>query len=316
VSSVLHQILDRGGFSPTTRASYNQIIDRWIAFAGADPAGWTRIRAQEFYDGLLASGTVSVASANIYIASLRYVSRWYATRASDPQLDFAVVQTRGDEAVEKTRRALTGDEALQLLDVCRGPSLIDHRDRVLILLGLETGMRRMSLAGITFENIIKRQGSYSVVAVPIKGLGGAMRYDVPLSDLALGVLEGWREKLKRKSGPAFPRFRHTAGKLTPAIGADSGISLQMINKVLATRAKEAGVRDVHPHILRHTFITWRLEAGYSFMQIASITGHKTFTDHTGGGARAMAPYVDMTMLAEQIRNATPPWLALYIAGLT
>ena len=313
MSSILHQILERSDFSPVTRDKYRRVIDSWLDFAGTDPRGWTRMQAQAWYDATLARG-VSPRSANVYAASLRYVSKWYATQTG--AIDFAVIQTRksgsnglrgvGDEAPQ---RALTRPEAEALLATCAGARTpIEHRDRTLLVLGLETGMRRMSLAGCAFERINKQ-----TIVVPIKGPGGEVEYPVPLSDAALHAIGTWRAWLRKRDagtiGPLFPRLTRELGPRGLFVyQLGDGISKSAIYKLVESRARAAGIVGMHPHLLRHTFVTWRQEAGLSPIQIASITGHKTFGDEW----RNMAPYVDMSVLAEQARNSTPPWLAALV----
>src|SRR5690606_21095715 len=100
-----------------------------------------------------------------------------------PNLDFAIVQTRADDHVEKTRHALTQEEATRLLESIGTPPMapLEHRDLVMLVVGLETGMRRKSIAGMRIENIGQHpRHGYPIARVPIKGAGGAVEYPVPL----------------------------------------------------------------------------------------------------------------------------------------
>ena len=296
MTSILHEILERSDFSPRTKAKYTLVIDRWLTFAGRNPSEWTRDRVQEWYDSLVASG-IKTQSANVYVASLRYVSRWYATRANDPSLDFALVQTRRGRDIEDVApRALTQQEIIALLGTCANAP-IDRRDRTLMVVGLETGMRRMSLEAMTFE-CISEGAPYPYARVPIKGAGGRGRFDVPLSNLALFVLHDWMAWLrehKHKRGALFVKLR---GGSTP----DGAMTTTALNNVFMHRAKAAGIDHVHPHLLRHTFVTLRTIAGLSMFDIASITGHKV------PGMGAAAHYVDVRAIVDKALSATPPWL--------
>jgi len=315
MQTILDQILARSGFSPTTQRSYARVLQAWYAFAGTDPAGWTQPTAQAFYDDLLARG-VAPQSARTYVRSLRYVSRWYATQAGRPELDFAVVQVRrksrsemtDDENDDNPRHALTRDQAVALIGAC-GDDLYGIRDRTLLIVGLETGMRRMSLAGATFDNL-SRRGSYPTLKVPIKGTGGAVPFAVPLSSTAMRAIEDLctRLRVSGKSGPIFPRLLRgidAAGRATIAVDK-SGIGADAIYKVITSRAERAGM-IVHPHLLRYTFITWRQLEELNPLQIASITGHKI------PGMGAVATYIDMAAIAEQARESTPAWFAQFVS---
>lgn len=304
--SPLHAILARSHFSPRTQASYARVIDRWLAFAGDDPAGWTRPRMQAFYDHVLASG-VTPASANVYLASLRYVSKWWASQTG--AVDFAVAQTAAVRAEPAAPMALTEAQAQRLLLTVDGPAAgqpLKLRDRALLVLGLETGMRRMSLRAARWEAL---QGT--TLTVPIKGAGGLRTYAVPVSDVALGVLAQWRAWVGTRATPAmFPALQRALrpdGQFTWA--ATGPLAESGVYQIIKHRGAEAGLPNLHPHTLRHTFITWREAAGLTPIQIASITGHKTFGDEW----RNMRPYIDLTATAEQARNSTPTWLRALVA---
>jgi integrase len=320
--SVLHQILDRGGFSPVTKSKYAPVIDRWIDFAGTDPNGWTRDKAQEFYDSLIEGG-LAVQSANVYIASLRYVSRWYAAKTPGG-IDFAVVQRQRGTKGTKKRQRQEGDEGLispegakALIDTCRGLSPIDLRDLAFIVCALETGMRRMSFRGMMFENISETKG-YPIATVPIKGPGGEETFPVPLSDTAWLALSAWLDWLrtrKLRSGPVFRRLtprlvRGTERTFEPG----DVLSLTGINEIAEARSKAASIEHVNPHMFRHTFITWRQRlAGLTPLEISAITGHKVSIVAVEGihmRIGDMRTYFHHDV--NRIRNTTPTWLTEHV----
>lgn len=297
--SVLHQILDRSGFSPVTMRSYERIIDRWIAFAGIDPSAWTPIKAQEFYDQLIEGG-LSVPSVNVYMDSLRYVSKWYAKRGG---IDFAVVQRqRGAKGKGREREGgpiLAEDEAQAMLETCREPTMANRRDLAMLVTMLETGMRRMSIRGMMIESL--GISPYPVATIPIKGPGGEETYNCPLSNTAYAALFAWM------------RYLGSTGHVFRRIGRDGEIgeelSLTGINEIVEGRAKLAGIRHVNPHMFRHTFISWRSMMGFSPFDIAQITGHKVRVIETPQmrmNVGAMQTYLHSDL--DAIRNSTPAWL--------
>lgn len=317
MKTVLHQILGRSGFSPVTKRNYGHTIDRWIEFAGADPAGWTPDKAQEFYDQLV-DGGLSVRTVNVYMDNLHYVSKWYAKKTGG--IDFAIVQrqrgTKGKKRVEKTE-ILDEAEVTALLQTCRDKDPFDLRDLAMIVMGLETGMRRMSLQGLEFEGLNNRLG-YPAADVPIKGAGGEERFNVPVSNvvqLALSPWLDWLSTQKIATGFVFRRLTKTGGWRGPGGKLVVGDSLTMtgINEIIEARARAAGIRHVNPHLLRHTFITSRMLAGYTPMQIAAITGHQVnfvIVDGTAVKLGAMSAYMHPEI--EPIRNSTPAWLRMLI----
>jgi len=307
--SLLHEIVRNGrDLAAGTKARYARDINEWIAFAGEDPAAWTRARAEEFYTMLLTR--MKPRSANRLMASLRYAANWWATRENKPELDFTKIQ-RAKSRERSTRRSLDAAQATALLMTCRktqGP--LDLRDFAMFVVGLETGMRQMSIAGMTVETTLvdpsKSPVGYPIALVPMKGTEGN-RVQVPLSDTAIKALEPWLAWLydhKAKKGPIFRSLQRrltSGGQNIHAAGA-TPLTAAGIQKILAGRGDDAGIGHVHPHMFRHTFITWRIEAGMLPHEIAAITGH------TIPGLGAMAGYIDLRTVGQKARMATPAWL--------
>jgi integrase/recombinase XerD len=269
--TILHKIVrESPKLAPSTRDYYLRDVDSWVAYAGADPRGWTRDRAQAYYMMLITPANeggqgLLPQSANRKLASLSYASSWWAKKQNRPDLHFAVVEKAGNKRAAK-RDALTPEDAAKLIATCDAGTPIDLRDRALIVVGLETGMRRMSLVGMDLDKIQKAKEGYPVALVPLKGAGSDL-YAVPLSDTAMAALEPWRAWLrKQRAGkgavfrPLTKRIGEKSGKLAYELDGDR-LSLVSIYKIVVHRAEQAGLKHVHPHIFRHTFITWRIDAG-------------------------------------------------------
>lgn len=306
--TILHQIVRKSPkLAASTRTYYLTDIDDWVEFAGANPGGWTRTRTAEWYAQLLR--TMQPQSANRKIASLAYAASWWAKQQNDPQLNFAVIEKAG-KIQNAPRVALTPEDTTALIDTCKANTPIDLRDRALIVMGLETGMRRMSLGALQIENLTKAREGYPIARVPIKGSGDAL-YPVPLSDLTVIAIEPWRKWLRSKrvtSGPLFRPLSHEiarGGKLVYELDGDDGLALASIYRIVTRRADKAGLVHLHPHVFRHTFITWRMQAGLAPYQVAAITGHKM----TGLGMGAFGGYIDAARVGDEARNHTPAWLS-------
>lgn len=307
--TILHQIVRSfRRITEKTRAAYLSDIDRWIAFAGPDPKGWTADRAQAYYDHLLTS--MKPRSAKRLMAPIIQASSWWAKKERNPLLHFAIIQTERMNTTSD-RRALSPEQAQQLLATCASGAPIDLRDRAMFVVGLETGMRRMSLAGMMLDTIHVSEEGCPVAPVPIKG-GREELYPVPLSDTAIVALEPWRAWLRKQKVTTGPVFRGLTKRLAPRTGktvyevSDTPLSLDTIYKIVTRRAADAGLEHVHPHIFRNTFITWRMEAGLTPFQIAAVTGHK-LANLPGMGS--MGTYIDAARIGDTARAATPGWLA-------
>ena len=56
-------------------------------------------------------------------------------------------------------------------------------------------------------------------------------------------------------------------------GANGQYSVRTIQEILRKVSERAGIKHVHPHMLRHSFATHLIENGYSVSQIQSLLGH-------------------------------------------
>lgn len=308
----LHEILRRGRLSHTTRKKYRLILDRWVLFAGSDPRGWTRVNADRFRDLLVSEGK-SAAAITMYMAALKYVSKWYAS--TDGGEDFAVLQPIefANATAPQPTRVLFPEQVEQLLQTCVAGknSLLDLRDLAMMIIGLDTGMRVSGLESLDFGTIGEQStgpsGLYPSAKISVKGRGGNKTFLVPLSDTCLAALGTWHRAIgEPKRGPVLRRLvKHHVQSRGETVYKPSaeGISTTSIYKIVVERAEQAGIGHVHPHVFRHSFITWREQAKVPDAVIASVTGH-TVPDRG-----AMERYLNMEALGEEGRKTTPPWFA-------
>lgn len=266
----------------STKRVYLNAIGEWLQFAGEPSTGWSLAQAQAWYKHLCTR--VQIKSANCKLAALKYASKRWAALAQRPDLDFAnALETRRDNDV-KLIRSLTFEEAALLLEACNGTRPSDIRDFAAITIGLRTGMRRMSLVGMLLEKFDRTPEGVQV-EVPIKG---NRQHKVPLDDVAMAALQPWLNYLKSCGVTAGAVFRGVQGMRGVA---DEGLSVEGLWKTLKRRARNAGIQDFSPHVLRHTFVTWCRAAGVPDYQIAAVTGHK-------GGAgleRILGVYTDKSV---------------------
>jgi integrase len=144
----------------------------------------------------------------------------------------------------KRDRRLTGDEQNLLFEACAsyGGELLP-----IVILAIETGMRRGEIAGLRWEFVKGR-----VISIP-ETKNGESR-NVPLSTVAL----------------------HTLSRLPRRIdGKIFGMRADSITKAFSRACKKAEITDLRFHDLRHEATSRFFELGLNSMQVSAITGHKT-----------------------------------------
>lgn len=284
----LLSLIDKANsLQPNTKRSYKNAVRLWLDFAGDNPRGWTVAAAQAFYNSLVERTSIPHANG-IVTGGLAYALRravalnWRGVRDVTAAID-KKKQHSGGEADEGAGvsggRALRPSEAVALLAACNGPELNDKRDRAAILLGLYTGMRRMSLVAVGFSRV-KTHGEFVTIHVPIKGGAG---YNVPLDARAWAELTTYVTALRRAggnaaTGPLFPPISQRRPTAKDPIGQvvvqPRYMSTDGLRKALKTRADAAGIPDFHPHMLRHTFATWCRLAKVDDYIVEVVTGHQ------------------------------------------
>lgn len=174
-------------------------------------------------------------------------SRFYAARsfykwAADE--GEVAVNPVGDMAVRRPSEpppdVLTEAEEAALLRACQGTTFRDRRDMAIIRLGLATGLRAAELCGLELADVDLQNR----LAVVRDGKGGRQRV-VRFDPATAAAIDRYRRVRARRTKAHLPAlWLGQRGALAP----DSGLG-----HLLAVRAREAGIRHVHPHMLRHSF---------------------------------------------------------------
>ena len=144
-------------------------------------------------------------------------------------------------------RRLEPDEEQRLLnaaDAGRNPFM-----RPLIVVALETAMRKGELLGLTWSDVdLNRR----IAHLSLTKNGDAR--DVPLSSRAVSVLKALRSASNGEQ--VFPTT-------TSAVG-QAWLRLR----------QRAGSPDLHFHDLRHEAVTRLLERGWNLIEVATVSGHR------------------------------------------
>lgn len=149
---------------------------------------------------------------------------------------------------------LSWDEEAKIQAVAR------PRIRILVVLGVETGMRTGEMLGLRWEDVDLLKGAIHVV----KSKTASGLRTLPLSERCKTELTRWQNLL----GPnfsewVFPNFENRRHKL------------QGGRKAWASTLKKAGLPFFPIYYLRHTFASRLTAAGVSPLTIAHMLGHST-----------------------------------------
>lgn len=134
------------------------------------------------------------------------------------------------------------------------------RDRVVIELLYATGIRVSELVNIKVMDL-----DMNLPGVKVLGKGNKERF-VPFGEFCRQSIEQYLEKFKPLKGKSHP-YLIVNMKGDPI--TERGIR-HLLNDVVK---RTAGVTEIHPHKLRHTFATHLLNQGADLRTVQSLLGH-------------------------------------------
>jgi len=163
---------------------------------------------------------------------------------------------RAPKAPRRLPQVLDPDEANALVEVPTDAPL-GVRDRALLETFYSSGARVSELCGLKWGDVQLAEG-----LVQVLGKGGKTRI-VPLGSHACAALAAWRRETDAtRDAFVFPG-RNGRGLTTRAV--------QLRVKLLAQRQGLA--KDVHPHVLRHSFASHILESSGDLRGVQELLGH-------------------------------------------
>ncbi len=252
---------------PTTKRNYLRAVRLFLDFAGRYPVNWTGVAVENWRDAL--NKQLKSQSVNVHMAALRYASRRLAQRHQNPQLDFAGYAEMLKAGQTKIPRVLTHEEGARLVAACHGTSPNDLRDYAIAVLGLRTGLRREGLCSITFRDF----DDSGRVQVTLKG---GRRHWILLDAETMEALAPWVNWLVDNGVNSGRIFRSVSKPmLDGTVKVRKELTPSGLYHAMKERAGKAGIKGFHPHVFRHSFVSWCQEAGIPAYRITGITGHKS-----------------------------------------
>lgn len=139
-----------------------------------------------------------------------------------------------------------------------------RRDRVLLLLAIQTGLRVPELTGLNCSDVTLGTGG----SVLCEGKGHKQRV-VPLTDPVQTLLGIWL--IERAGRPGDPLFLTRTGRRLSRDAVALRVSTHATTA--APRCPSLQGKEIHPHVLRHSCAMSLLQAGVDTSVIALWLGH-------------------------------------------
>ena len=206
-------------------------------------------------------------SRNARLAAIHSFFRFLALEAPEHSALIQRVLTIPNKRYERREIAfLTRPEIDALLTAPDQRTWAGRRDRTLLLLALQTGLRLSELIGLRCEDVVLSSGAH----VRCHGKGRKER-TTPLRKEVSTTLGAWlRERHGGPSDPVFPNAR--GGSLSP-----DGVAYLLSKHLTVAKTQCASLQRKHvsPHVLRHSAAMDLLEHGVDRSVIALWLGHES-----------------------------------------
>lgn len=269
-----HVTVERG-LSQHTIAAYRRDLARYVAFlkerGHTRMATVTRADVAEFSQAI-ATGTdggrpLAPASASRTVVAIRGWHKFAVAEGWTNEDPSREVKPR--PIPQRLPKAISTDDVTRILEQAgSGDGVAPLRDRALLELLYATGARVSEAIGLDVDDVSLAPGEQAVL---LRGKGRKERV-VPVGEYAADALSAYLVRAR----PALA----SAGKGTPALFLNvrgAQLSRQSAWAILKAAAARAGVEDVSPHTLRHSFATHLMSGGADVRVVQELLGHASVT---------------------------------------
>ena len=248
--------------SPATVESYTTGVaqfDEFLAGHGMPRyvAAIKREHVEAFVEDVLARWRPATA-ANRY-RSLQQFFRWLVDEGEIPASP--MVRMHPPRVPEEPPTILREEDKKALWKVTAGTDFVDRRDRVILRLFLDSGMRLAEIAGLRLDDIDK-----DLMIAHVLGKGGRPRA-VPYDKEAA-------KELDRYILRARPEHPHSDLPWL-WLGKKGRLTGTGIAQVVKRRGAEAGLEGLHPHLFRHTAAHEAMDGGMQESDVMRIFGWRS-----------------------------------------
>ena len=263
-----------GQLSPATISNYRYMCGKFVDFCQehgvTKPAQITSIHLGLFLQQLqLTNGPQSVTD---YFKQIRPFINWLKENGQitvDP-----LKQVRLPKVPRKVIQPFTQEHCQRLLSLVSGETFEDKRNKALILLLLDTGLRLRECTELKWSDI-----NYDSELVKVMGKGAKERVVRIGPKVQRALLEYQYLKIQSFPRDKTPDVWVSRHKTRYSDKECHPLTKNGIMQTIVTLGKRAGITNIRcsPHTFRHTFATMCLRNGAGEFEVQSLMGHSTLT---------------------------------------
>ena len=279
---------EASGHSPNTIRAYRTKLGDFVRFVNSLGATMPGDVTEDHVIAYLAHKrkTCNGVSINAYYRHIRPWFNWMASpeRRIIEKSPFAGIKT---PPIPKTViQPLTVEQIEQVLSCCNNYTR-GLRDRAIIMLIYDSGLRCSEVSSIKLEDVDLKRG-----AIKVMGKGAKERF-VAIGEEAKNSLMQYLYRRKDTAPWLFvTHFEDNPGRMLP----------YNIGLTIRRTMRRAGITGVKtgPHTLRHSFATASIRNGANLFYVQSLLGHSTLNM-----TRRYAAVIDSEEAVKQHHNFSP-----------
>lgn len=181
---------------------------------------------------------------------------WYENEVEPVAWKNPIRKVHGPKTPARAMEPVDLDDVNRLLDTCQGNSLLDLRDRAILLFLLDTGLRAFELCALDLGDVDLIQGDVAVH----NGKGSKARLCM------IG-------KRTRKAVRHYARNRNDSSQALWVTGKGERLTYWGLNQMIRRRAKRAGIVKPGLHDFRRAFALNCLREGMDVFSLQKLLGH-------------------------------------------
>jgi site-specific recombinase XerD len=268
------------GYADNTITSYTRAVTYlagWLAehHPGVGPAELTRDHVRGWV--VQVRDAASSGTARSHFAGVRHFAKWLVAEGEVEQDPTAGIRTPA--ANDPRTPVLTLDQIRALLGTCSGNDFINRRDRAILFVFVDCGVRLAECTGIALDDVDLRARILFVRGKGSNRSGPRLR-GVPFGVKCAQALDRYLRERRKHPHAGLPTL-WLGARNRPTLSADG------IERMLLRRAESVEI-ELTPHVFRHSWASQFRAAGGSEGDLMVLGGwrNRQMLDRYGAVAAA------------------------------
>jgi integrase/recombinase XerD len=256
------------GRAPKTLRFYRQMLAHLVAFTGDLPPDSLDAPAlRRFLAHVQQQGHATRTQRHIVGATKTFI-RWLVAEGTyGLDSDAWLSRVKPPRLIAEQTEPLSPAEVDKLLASIPRHTWLGQRLRAIVALLLDTGLRASECCGLALADLDITTGEIKIRAATAK--------DREVRRTVLGL------KARREVQRYFQGYRHDQDQRPGApfflTRNETAIDYRTLHRMIQQAGQKAGIPDLHPHRLRHTFTRACIIGGMDLFTVQRLLGHSDLT---------------------------------------